>query len=111
MTILEEGATRAREVLAKVRPGPLDATRSLPIRAEVSDIEQAWARDRARLLEDIPVAEAAVEYGALLEDWGRVTTVTLRLETAVPGVAANALAGKVVRRLKALAETGEVPVT
>ena len=38
-------------------------------------------------------------------------TVTLRLEAAVPGMAAQVLAGKVVRRLKALAETGEVPTT
>jgi hypothetical protein len=44
-------------------------------------------------------------------DWGTITTVHLRLHTAVPGMATQLLAGKVVRRLKALAETGEVPST
>jgi hypothetical protein len=38
-------------------------------------------------------------------------TVTLRLEAGAPGSMAQALAGKVVRRLKALVETGEVPTT
>ena len=44
-------------------------------------------------------------------DWGTIVTVDLRLESATPGVATRAQAGKVVRRLKALAETGEVPTT
>ena len=35
----------------------------------------------------------------------------LRLREAVPDMAANTLAGKAVRRLKALVETGEAPTT
>jgi hypothetical protein len=113
MTILEEGANKAREVLAKVRPGSLEARRSLPIRAAAEDIQRTWetADGRAAVLEGIPVAEAALEFGSVLDEWGTPTTVTLRLEAPVPGMAAQTLAGKVVRRLKALVETGEVPTT
>jgi hypothetical protein len=104
-------AEKAREVMAKVRPGPLQARRSLPIRATADDIRRLWADERDVLLEDIPAADASVELGEELRDWGRVVTVDLRLEVPVPGMAANTLAGKVVRRLKALAEAGEVPTT
>lgn len=113
MTILEEGATKAREVLAKVRPGPLEARRSLPIRADADDIQRAWtsADGRAAVLEGIPAADVSLEFGPVLEGWGTVVSVRLRLEVAVPGMAAQTLAGKVVRHLKALVETGEVPTT
>jgi hypothetical protein len=113
MTILEEGAHRAREVLAKVRPGSLQARRSLPIRADAADIERTWASQegRAAVLEGIPAADVSIECGLVLDEWGTVVTVTLRLEAGVPGAPAQALAGKVVRRLKALVETGEVPTT
>jgi hypothetical protein len=113
MTILEDGANKAREVLAKVRPGSLEGRRSLPIRADAADIERAWASadGRAAVLEGIPAADVALEFGSVLEEWGTVVTVRLRLEAAVPGMATQTLAGKVVRRLKALVETGEVPTT
>ncbi len=106
-------ADKAREVLAKVRPGPLDARRSLPIRAEADEIRRVWADadGRAAVLDGIPVSDVSFEFGESVGDWGTVVTVTLRLEAAVPGIAAQALAGKVVRRLKALVETGEVPTT
>jgi hypothetical protein len=106
-------ADKAREVMAKVRPGPLQARRSLPIRADVDAIRRVWADadGRAAILEDIPAADVTLDVGAELGDWGTVATVELTLEAAVPGMAANTLAGKVVRRLKALAETGEVPTT
>jgi hypothetical protein len=113
MTILEEGAHRAREVLAKVRPGSLEARRSLPIRADAADIERAWASEegRAAVLAGVPAADVSLEFGSVLDEWGTVVTVTLRLEAGAPGAMAQALAGKVVRRLKALVETGEVPTT
>jgi hypothetical protein len=63
------------------------------------------------VLDGVPVADASLEFGPQAGDWGMTVTVTLRLEAAVPGMAAQVLAGKVVRRLKALAETGEVPTT
>jgi hypothetical protein len=97
----------AQEVMAKVRPGMLHARRSLPIRAEADEIRRRWG-DPA-LLDGLPVARASVEVGEPLRDRGTVTTVSLTLEQPVPGIAANALAGTVVRRLKALVETGEVP--
>ena len=113
MTILEEGASKAREVLAKVRPGPLEGRRSLPIRADATEIERAWASadGRAAVLEGIPAADVGLAFGDVLDEWGTVVTVTLKLEAAVPGMAAQTLAGKVVRHLKALVETGEVPTT
>jgi hypothetical protein len=38
-------------------------------------------------------------------------TLELRLSAPVPGMATQTLAGKAVRRLKALCETGEIPTT
>ena len=106
-------AEKAREVIAKVRPGALEGRRSLPIRSDADELRRLWADadGRAAVLEGIPVADALLEFGPQVGDWGRTVTVTLRLESAVPGVATQVLAGKVVRRLKALAETGEVPTT
>jgi hypothetical protein len=97
----------AQEVMAKVRPGPLHARRSLPIRGEADEIARRWTDPS--ILQDIPVESASVEVGEPMRDRGTVTTVSLTLEAAVSGIAANALAGTAVRRLKALAETGEVP--
>jgi hypothetical protein len=111
--VIPNVADKAREVLAKVRPGPLEARRSLPIRAGADEIRRLWADadGRAAVLEDIPAAGVSLEFGDELRDWGTVVTLDLRLEAAVPGMAAQTLAGKAVRRLKALAETGEVPTT
>jgi|tagenome__1003787_1003787.scaffolds.fasta_scaffold20492369_2 hypothetical protein len=106
-------ADKAREVMAKVRPGPLQARRSLPIRAEGDEIRRQWADadGRAAVLDGIPAADVSLDFGDELPGWGTVVTVELRLEAAVPGMAAQTLAGKVVRRLKALVEAGEVPTT
>ena len=68
-------------------------------------------RAREAVLDGIPVAEASLEIGPQVADWGTTATVALRVEATVPGTATQLLAGKVVRRLKALAETGEVPTT
>lgn len=106
-------ADKARDVLARVRPPATHARRSLPIRHSAEDLPRLWsdADARAAVLAGIPVADAAFEVGRDLREWGTVVTVDLQLESPVPGVAAQVLAGKVVRRLKALAETGEVPTT
>jgi hypothetical protein len=103
----------ARAVVAKIRPGATEGRRSLPIRAEPEEIERLWAdADRRRaVLGDLPVADAALDFGPEADAWGRTVTLRLRLESAVPGTATQALAGKAIRRLKALAETGEVPTT
>jgi hypothetical protein len=63
------------------------------------------------MLDGIPVADASLRVGDTTDAWGTTVTVRLRLSAPVPGMAAQALAGKAVRRLKALAETGEVPTT
>jgi len=104
---------KAREVMAKVRPGPLHARRSLPIRAGADEIRRVWAEadGRAAVLDEIPAADVSLDFGEELEGWGTVVTADLKLEAPVPGMAAQVLAGKVVRRLKALVETGEVPTT
>jgi len=106
-------ADKAREVIAKVRPGLLEGRRSLPIRSDPDELKRLWADAdaRAAVLDGVPVADASLEFGPQAGDWGRTVTVALQLEAAVPGIAAQVLAGKVVRRLKALAETGEVPTT
>jgi hypothetical protein len=103
----------ARDAIARVRPGPLEARRSIPIRGDADEMRRLWGDADARraILEGIPVADATLDFGDEVPDWGRVVTVTLRLEAPLPGMAAATLAGKVVRRLKALVETGEVPTT
>jgi hypothetical protein len=106
-------ADKAREVMAKVRPGPMEGRRSLPIRAGADEIRRLWADadGRTAVLEGIPAADVSLDFGDEVRDWGTVVSLELRLETAVPGMAAQTLAGKALRRLKALAETGEVPTT
>jgi hypothetical protein len=106
-------ADKARELIARVRPGATIAHRSLPIRRTAADVGQLWddPQSRAAVLDGIPVAAASVSFGPEVGDWGMTVTVQLELEAAVPGIATRALAGKAVRRLKALAETGEVPTT
>jgi hypothetical protein len=106
-------ADKARGVIAKVRPGQTEGRRSLPIDSTPEEIQRLWADadGRAAVLEGMPVADASLEFGPEVAGWGRTVTMQLRLESAVPGMATQALAGKAVRRLKALAETGEVPTT
>jgi hypothetical protein len=106
-------AEKAREVMAKVRPGALQARRSLPIRAEADELRRVWADadGRKAVLDGVPAADVTLDLGQELPGWGTVVTVGLRLEAPVPGMAAQVLAGKVVRALKALVETGEVPTT
>jgi hypothetical protein len=106
-------ADKAREVIAMVRPGPTEGRRSLPIRRAGPEIRRLWddATAREAVLDGIPVVGASLEIGPEIGAWGTTATVTLRLEAAVPGMATQLLAGKVVRRLNALAETGEVPTT
>ena len=106
-------ADKAREVVATVRPGTTEGRRSLPIRSPEAELRRLWEEpaELAKVLEGIPVAEATLSLGPEVGEWGRTATVWLRLEAAVPGMATQVLAGKAVRRLKALAETGEVPTT
>ena len=106
-------AEKARDVVAKIRSGAREARRSLPIRSTPDELRRLWADAdaRAAVLDGIPVADASLDCGPEARDWGTIVTVTLRLESAVAGMATQTLAGTVVRRLKALAETGEVPTT
>ncbi len=106
-------ADKARQVIAKVTPGGTEGRRSLPIRAAAEDIHARWNEPtlRAAILEGIPVADATLTVGAEDRDWGRTTTIALELSSALPDMGAQTLAGKAVRRLKALCETGEIPTT
>jgi hypothetical protein len=112
-TLLADVPEKAREVWTKVRPGPADGHRSLPIRAGAEEIQRRWddPLGRAAVLDGIPVSQASLSFGRQIPEWGLVVSVDLTLEQPVPGMAAQALAGKAVRRLKALVETGEVPTT
>jgi hypothetical protein len=104
-------AERARQVIAKVRPGSAEGRRSLPIRRSPEEIRARWGEPvlRAAVLEGIPVADASITVGEEDRDWGRTVTLELKLSAPVPGMATQVLAGKAVRRLKALCETGEIP--
>jgi hypothetical protein len=105
---------RARDMYAKIRPGDPHARRSLPIRAEAGALEALWARPETReaVLAGLPpIADVSLTVGAEDRDFGRTATLELTLEAAAPTMATHILAGKAVRRLKALAETGEVPTT
>ena len=106
-------ADKARQVIAKVRPGSMQGRRSLPIRRDPDEIRARWEepRSRAAILHEIPAEDASLTIGEQDRDWGRTVTLELELSAPVPGVAAQALAGKAVRRLKALCETGEIPTT
>ncbi len=106
-------ADKAREVIARVRPGPTHGHRSLPIRRSADDIRKVWDDPAARtaVLDGIPVADALLQVGEQDGEWGTTTTIDLELSAPVPGMAAQTLAGKALRRLKSLAETGEIPST
>jgi hypothetical protein len=104
---------KARETYAKIRPGETSGRRSLPIRGSGEEIEAAW-RDpvgRAAVLAGLAATDASIAVGEQDRDFGRTVTLSLELGAAVPGMATQVLAGKAVRRLKALVETGEVPTT
>jgi hypothetical protein len=104
-------ADKARGAIAKVRSGPLEASRTLPIRAERDEIERVWTTRTTTIMDGIPLESATTQYGQSVGDWGLAVTVHLRLAEPMPDMAANTLAGKAVRRLKALVETGEAPTT
>ncbi len=106
-------AGKARELFARLRPGALEARRALPIRRPAAEVRAIWAdpKTRAAVLGGIPVADASLEVGEEADAWGTTVSLTVQLSGPAPGVAAQALAGKAVRRLKALAETGEIPTT
>ncbi len=106
-------ADKARQVIAKVRPGGTHGHRSLPIRRDPDEIRARWEEPqlRAAILQGMPVANASLSIGDEDRDWGRTVTLELELSAPVPGAATQVLAGKAVRRLKALCETGEIPNT
>jgi hypothetical protein len=106
-------AERARSIVARVRPGALHARRPLPIRADRAAIEALWADPRAReaVLAGLPVRDAQIAIGDDQGEWGLTVWVTVALSAPLPRVQAQAQAGTAVRRLKSLAETGEVPTT
>ena len=106
-------AGKALHVIAKVRPGSASGRRSLPIRCAADEIRARWddPQQRAAILEGIPTADAGLSVGGEDRDWGRTATISLELSAPVPGMATQVLAGKAVRRLKGLCETGEIPST
>ncbi len=106
-------AGKARQAIAKVLPGATEATRSLPIRRSPDEIRARWDQPELRkaILQDIPVADAQLEIGDEDRDWGRTTTLHLKLTASMPEIATPVLAGKALRRLKSLAETGEIQNT
>jgi hypothetical protein len=100
-------------VVDKVRSGDPAGRRSLPIRGTADEIEARWREPASRtaVLDGLAASDAEIAIGEEDRDFGRTVTLSLQLETAVPGMATELLAGKAVRRLKALVETGEIPTT
>jgi hypothetical protein len=105
---------RARVLIARAGLGVSQASRSLPVRRDAEGLRDLWSDPgtRAAVLDGAPVREASADFGGEVGDWGETTaTVRLEFDRPVPRAAAQLLAGKTVRRLKALAETGEIPTT
>ncbi len=111
--ITSSAVDRAKRLIARVRPGPDEGRRSLPIRCEAQEIQARWDAPELRqaILRQIPADEASIEIGEEDRTWGRTVTLRIHLSAPVPGMAAQTLAGTAVRRLKALCETGEIPTT
>ena len=95
-----------------VGPRAAEARRSLPVRRSADEIRALWEAPvaRAAVLDGLPVSQATLETGGT-DGWGTTATIVLRLDAPLPRTAAQTLAGRAVRRLKALAETGETPST
>ena len=66
---------------------------------------------RAAVLDGLPVSRATLETAGETNGWGTTSTLVVRFDVPLPRAAAQTLAGRAVRRLKALAETGETPTT
>jgi hypothetical protein len=77
------------------------------------DVEALWRQPDTvkQVLDGIPATGATLVRGEQQGAWGTTFTVGLELDAPVPDMATGLLASKVVRRLKALAETGEIPTT
>ncbi len=112
MATLPRVPPAAARLLARATgSGTDEARRALPIRRDPSAVRALWddPAARAAVLDGVPATEATLAFGADARDGGIVTELTVRLDAPMPAPAAQALAGRAVRRLKALAESGEVP--
>ena len=89
-------AERARRVIARVRPGSLEARRPLPIRAERDAIERLWADPASRqaVLAGLPARDASIEVGADQGDWGVTVWLRLTLSAPLPRTAAQRSPGR-----------------
>jgi hypothetical protein len=102
-----------RRGAARLGLGASQATRSLPIRGDRERISAIWSDEACRdaVLGGLPARRGSILFGSDQADWGTTVTIRLELDVPLPRSAAQPLAGKAIRRLKALAETGEVPTT
>lgn len=115
MPDLREATTRLTKLASGLTPGggSTEASAPLPIRGNPQKVIKTWARlkDREAILEGMAVREAALGRGDDQGTFGTTFIVDLVLEEPLPDIATKELAGKAVRRLKALVETGEIPNT
>jgi len=102
-----------RRVAERARFGTSETSRSLAIRRDPKDVRALWsdAASRAEVLSGLPAKGASLTFGSEQGGWGTTVTVSVKLDAPLPRPAARLLAGRAIRRLKALAETGEVPTT
>lgn len=107
----ESLAATMRQAAARVGLGTSQASRSLPIRSDRERVSALWSDVACRdaVLDGLPARRGSILFGSDQGDWGTTVTLSLELDVPLPRSAARPLAGKAIRRLKALAETGEVP--
>src|ERR1700710_1190123 len=103
-----EVVASAQKIMARLNPGPRAVSRSLPIRGAVGHVREQWDAHQAEILDGIPSHSAQLSEGADQGDWGTTWTLRLQLDAPLPAKAGQLMAGKAVRRLKSLTETGEM---
>lgn len=106
--------TLASSALKAVAPASAtEARRALPIRCPPDDLRRLWDDPPARqaVLAGIPTTDAWLEVDGTHGAWGTTTTIRIRLTHPAPLLVRQTVAGKAIRRFKALAEVGEIPTT
>lgn len=101
----------ADQLAGRSSRGTASGSRSLPIRCSPEDVQALWDSRRAEVVDDAPARSVTLLRGPDQGEWGTTWTVELEVGAPLPGRATQLLAGAVVRRLKALAETGEIATT
>lgn len=108
-----QAVSKARELVGGGTPST--GVRSLPVQGTPAELERLWhdatVRDAVTDGLELEPASVHLRFAEGRPDWGATVTANVEFPGPVPELGADALAGKLVRRFKALAETGEMPTT